>query len=213
MCFICWGASGAAGPPSSGMPRMPREAVADGIYHVFARGNDRRPIYSDDADRRIYLGLLAKVARAKRWRCLGYCLMENHVHLLIETPEPNLALGMQRLQSSYAQASNARHRRSGHVFQGRYGSVRIKDDAHLWAVTRYVALNPVDAGLVTRPEHYPWSSHAAVLGEGPSVFVDAERLLSFFASSGGEPRQRYLTFVEDGLEMGRPGFEPGSSGL
>src|SRR5690242_13743227 len=106
------------------MGRKPRENVANGVYHVFARGNSRAPIYLDDDDRRIYLWMLARVVLRQGWRCLAYCLMTNHVHLLLETPEPNLSHGMQQLHGGYALSFNARHGRIGHVFQGRYGAVR-----------------------------------------------------------------------------------------
>ena len=99
------------------MPRRPREELADAIHHVYARGNDRRAIYLDDGDRAAYLAMLGRVVVMKGWRCLAYCLMDNHVHLLIETPEPNLGSGMQRLHGLYAQSHNERHGRSGHLFQ------------------------------------------------------------------------------------------------
>src|SRR5213082_2729696 len=120
------------------MPRQLRQEVEGGIHHVYARGNDRRRIYLDDTDRRTYLFLLARVVLVKRWRCLAYCLMDNHLHLLVETPEANLGSGMQRLHSLYAQIHNERHGRCGHLFQDRFGSVRVLSDEQLWAVVAYV---------------------------------------------------------------------------
>jgi REP element-mobilizing transposase RayT len=178
------------------MPRPPRQEVADGVHHVFARGNRRQRIYDDDLDRRIYLSLLGRVVRDKRWRVLAYCLMENHVHLLIQTPEPNLGSGMQRLHSAYAQLSNERHGRSGHLFQGRYGSVPVQTDEQLWTVARYIALNPVEAGLCSAPTDWRWSSHEAILGGPRPAWLDVPRLLAFFGAAGGEPRERYRAFVE-----------------
>jgi REP-associated tyrosine transposase len=145
------------------MPRKPREEVEGGVYHVFARGNDRRLIYLDDPDRRTYLRMLRATVRQCRWRLLAYCLMDNHVHLLIETPETNLGRGMQWMHGLYAREFNARHGRSGHLFQGRYGAVRIKTDEQLWTAAVYVAMNPVVAGLCARPSEWPWSSHSAAL--------------------------------------------------
>lgn len=98
---------------------------------MFARGNRKQAIFRDDRDRRDYLGLLALEIRRTRWRCLSYCLMGNHVHLLVETPEANLAVGMQRLQGDYARTFNQRYKTVGHLFQGRYGSVRIRSDRQL----------------------------------------------------------------------------------
>jgi REP-associated tyrosine transposase len=181
------------------MPRPLREQVADGIYHVFARGNDRRRLYVDVPDRVTYLALLARVVRKKKWRCLAYCLMGNHLHLVLETPEPNLAAGMQVLQSSYARTFNARHGGSGHLFEGRYGAVRIRTDQQLWTAVRYVALNPVEASLAAAPDDYAWSSHGAVLSGAVPSWLDRRRLLAFFAGAGGEPVDRYRRFVDDGV--------------
>jgi len=143
------------------MGRKPRENVAGGIYHVFARGNNRASVFFDDRDRRAYLGILSDVTEEFGWVRLGYCLMSNHVHLLIETPEPNLSPGMQQLQSRYTKRFNWRHERSGHVFQGRYGCERVTSDEQLVAVTAYVAENPVKAGLCDDPESWAWTDCGA----------------------------------------------------
>jgi putative transposase len=177
------------------MPRKPREEVEGGVFHVFARGNDRQLVYRDDVDRRRYLAMLAVVVRRKCWRCLAYCLMENHVHLMLETPQANLAAGMRDLHGVYAQAFNARHRRVGHVFQGRYGAVRMRSDEQLWTAAAYVARNPVEAGLCAHADEWPWSSHRAVIGRAAPNWLDTGRLLSFFEAAGGDPRERYLELV------------------
>ena len=177
------------------MPRPPREELADAIHHVFARGNARQALYLDDADRERYLVLLGKVVVRQRWRCLSYCLMDNHMHLLIETPAPNLGRGMQWLHGLYAQAFNRRYGRSGHVFQGRFGGVRVRSDAQLLMVARYIARNPVDGGLCGEPAEWRWSSHAAALENDPPVWLDTPRLLDFFGASGGDSRRRYADFV------------------
>src|SRR3954454_20748947 len=101
------------------MPRKPRVELAGGVHHVYARGNAREDIYRDDVDRRMYLHTLGREVARWKWRCLAYCLMSNHVHLLLETPEPNLGRGMQRAHGTYARLFNRRHARVGHVFQGR----------------------------------------------------------------------------------------------
>ena len=178
------------------MPRKPREEEAGAIVHVFARGNNRQRIFRCDYDRELYLSLLGQVVARQGWLCLSYCLMHNHVHLLVETPEPNLATGMQRLHGLYAQTFNKRHRRCGHVFQGRFGGNRVKTDEQLLTAARYIALNPVEASMCDAPAEWPWSSHAAVVGRvaGPR-WLAIERLLGFFAMWGGEPRARYAQFV------------------
>ena len=121
--------------------------------------------------------MLAQAVRRQRWSCLAYCLMHNHIHLLVETPQPNLGAGMQRLHGLYAQTFNKRHKRCGHLFQGRYGGDRVRTDEQLLTAARYIALNPVEAGLCERPDEWPWSSHAGVLewggagvaGRGPAA--------------------------------------------
>ena len=194
------------------MPRRAREEVEGGIFHVYARGNDRRLIYRDDGDRASYLRMLRGTVSEWRWRLLVYCLMPNHVHLLIETPQANLASGMQRLHGLYAREFNDRHGRSGHVFQGRYGSVPVKSDEQLWAVAAYIGMNPVEAGLCDAPERWPWSSHAAIVrGSGPR-WLDVERLLEHFAGLGADPRARYAAMVQEAHEARpEPGFAGGNS--
>jgi putative transposase len=180
-----------------GMPRKPREELAGAIHHVFARGNAQQAIYRDDADRERYLVILGKTVARQRWRCLSYCLMDNHVHLLVETPLPNLGNGVQWLHGLYAQAFNQRYRRSGHVFQGRFGAVRVKSDAQLLMLARYIARNPVEGGLCGEPEEWPWSSHATVTRDTYSSppWLDTHRLLDYFGASGGESRRRYAHLV------------------
>ena len=167
-----------------------------GVHHVYARGNNRGAVYVDDVDREQYLAMLGATVLQYAWRCLGYCLMTNHMHLLIETPLPNLGPGMQRLHSLYAQKFNKRHARSGHLFQGRFGSLLVLREEQLWKTVAYIAQNPVAAGLCTRPADWPWSSHRAItLGEGPAA-VDVDRLLSFFGGSSAAGRDRYTRWVE-----------------
>jgi len=181
--------------PMDGVPRKPRQEIAGGIHHVFARGNWRQVIYNEDTDRELYLELLAQAVKRQRWRCLSYCLMGNHVHLMIETPQPNLGAGMGRMHGLYAQTFNRRYRREGHLFQGRFGSVAMKSDAQLMQTARYIALNPVEAGLCGRAEEWAWSSHAAALSGRAPAWLDVSRLLGFFCLDGGEPRARYAEFV------------------
>ena len=173
--------------------------MAGGMHHVYARGNNRQPIFRDDHDRDAYLKTLASVTIRKRWRLLAYCLMRNHLHLLIETREPNLGSGMQRLHSLYARTFNDRHQRTGHLFEGRYGARRITSDPQLWATVAYIARNPVEAGVCDDPERYRWGSHGLVArGEAPR-WLDADRLLEHFADSGGDPHDRYLETVGGGV--------------
>jgi putative transposase len=183
--------------PSHGVARKLRE-LAPGLFHIYARGNDKGLIYRDDYDRRTYLGLLRGTVGHCRWRFLAYCLMDNHVHLLLETREANLAEGMRRLHGSYAQKFNSRHVRSGHLFQGRYGSERIESDEQLWTTTVYIAMNPVKAGLCAHPGDWPWSSHAMVLSGTAPDWIDTPHLLDHFAAAGGDGRRRYAEMFQEG---------------
>jgi putative transposase len=193
------------------MPRKPRIEMKGAVHHVYARGNDRRVIYLDDVDRSEYLRMLERVVRWKRWRCLSFCLMDNHVHLLVETPEANLGSGMQWLHGRFAQLFNARHDRVGHVFQGRYGSKLMKDDGQLWTAAAYIARNPVAAGLCSAPADWLWSSHRVLVGQQDLEWLDGKRLLEFYDSLGGEPLQQYRAAVEGRGRMGAAGFEPATS--
>jgi REP element-mobilizing transposase RayT len=133
------------------------------VYHVIARGVDRRHIFVDDDDYGAYTGLLASVTRRQGWRLLSYCLMPNHVHVMVETPEPNLGSGMQWLQSNYAKIFNKRHVRSGHLFEDRFKSPKVSTDEAFITLVGYIAVNPVAAALCKRASDWPWGSHSAVV--------------------------------------------------
>ena len=151
------------------------------MYHVTARGNAQDEIFLDKQDYRAFCDALSTTVERHRWLCHSYCLLPNHYHLLLETPEPNLGRGMLALNGTYARRFNWRYQRYGHVFQGPYGAVLLRDDDHLLEVCRYIALNPVRAGLADVPSKWPWSSYAALAGlrEIPAfLHVDlAHRLL------------------------------------
>ena len=195
------------------MARKPREEVEGGIYHVYARGNNRERVFLDDQDRRTYLFLLCRVIEQQEWHCLSYCLMDNHVHLLIETPKPNLARGMQRLHSAYAQVFNERHGRVGHVFQGRYGAVRIETDDQLWTTVAYIAANPVRSGLCEGAEQWRWSSHRDIVRREKHGFVDVQRLLWHLGGYTPNPIREYESLVLAAAGGSDPLSEEGSRGL
>jgi REP element-mobilizing transposase RayT len=170
--------------------------VTAGIWHVFARGNDRRLLFLDDEDRRAYLGLLGAVTSFRRWRTMAYCLMNNHVHLLIETVEPNLGVGMQRLQGGFAQGFNKRHGTTGHVFERRFGGVPVITEEQFLTTAGYIAHNPVAAGLCASAEQWRWGSHAAMAGSGELPdWLAVDRLMSIYAERGGDPLAAYCQQV------------------
>ena len=133
------------------MARSIRIEYSGVLYHVTSRGDRREDIYEDDLDRELFLDIFGQVVDGWNWVCHAYCLMSNHYHLVIETPDGNLSKGMRQLNGVYTQASNRRHRRTGHLFQGRYKAILVDADAYLLELTRYVVLNPVRAGIVKDP--------------------------------------------------------------
>jgi REP-associated tyrosine transposase len=140
------------------MARPLRVQLSEATYHVTARGNRGNAIYYDEDDRRVFLGICDRVVRRHAWRRLAYCLLTNHFHLVVKTPEPDLSRGMHRLNFIYAQYLNDRHSVDGHVFGGRFGAVIVTSEHQLAATIRYVAFNPVRAGLCERPSEWRWSS-------------------------------------------------------
>lgn len=139
------------------------------VYHVTSRGNARQDIVVDDWDRALFLEKLAHVIDRFGWHCHAYCLMDNHYHLLLETPRPTLSRGMRQLNGTYTQAVNRRHQRMGHLLQGRFTAILVKKAAYLLELGRDVVLNPVLAQAVSHPRHWAWSSYRATAGEGPGL--------------------------------------------
>jgi len=177
------------------MARKPRAEAAGAFHHVFAHAVHGERLFVDDRDRHRYLRMLGRETVRREWRTLAYCLLTNHVHLLIETPEPNLGHGLQRIHGDYARAHNRRHGRRGALWQSRFGSVVVTDDRQLWTTTRYIARNAVEAGLCATPETWPWASHAATVGGSGPRWLDTARLLGLLAGYGGDPRERYAALV------------------
>jgi putative transposase len=178
------------------MPRAPRSFVPGGLYHVFNRGNRKQPIFLSDNDRALFLELVRKTALRRRWAVHGYCLMENHYHLVLETPEPDLSAGMQRINSEYAQRFNSGYGFIGHLFQGRFQAVHVESDGHLLELSRYLAVNPVRAGLCVTPALWPWSGYSEILSSSPQPLVSAKRVLSFFGPDHDQAVRAFRNFVE-----------------
>jgi REP element-mobilizing transposase RayT len=183
------------------MARPLRIEFADALYHVMSRGNDRRSIVRDDADRQRRCEWLARTVEVYRWRLHAFCLMTNHEHLFVETPEPNLSAGMQHLNGSYTSYYNLRHRRVGHLFQGRFKAHLIDNEGYYWSISRYIHLNPVRARLVQRPEEWPWSSYRGYHRASMQLpWATYNRVLREFGRDADEARRKYRQFVNEGLE-------------
>jgi putative transposase len=172
--------------------------VASGVYHVTGRGNRRQNIFVDDRDRLFFLGVLEAVVTRLAWQCHAYCLLENHYHLVIETPAPDLSVGMQRLNSEHAQWFNRRHSVGGHLFQGRFHAVLVESHGHLLHLVRYLALNPVRAGLCRDPADWRWGSFRYLTAERPTPpYLAVERVIGLFGQDVARARQRISEFVLD----------------
>jgi REP-associated tyrosine transposase len=197
-----------AGTTVFAMPRPHRLQIAGGTYHLTSRGNRRQRIFLDDHDRRTFLGILAAVVGRRGWRCSAYCLMPNHYHLLVETPEPDISSGMQDLNSRYAAGFNWRYGLTGHLFQGRFHSILVEQEEHFLELARYLMLNPVRAGLCARPDEWRWSSYGATLGtDAKPPFLTLEPLLGRFGSTSANARFRFAAFVDD-VDRARRGHVP-----
>ncbi len=187
------------------MSRPLRIEFPGAIYHVTSRGNARRKIFLDDEDRTRFLSTLAWVVGRCGWICHAYCLMDNHFHLMIETPEPNLSRGMRQLNGVYTQKFNRRHRKVGHLFQGRFKGILVERDSYLLELARYVVLNPLRARMCRVPEDYKWSSYRPTLGLDPiPPGLNTTWLLGQFAKTTKVARQRYAAFVRDGAGQPAP---------
>jgi len=184
------------------MARPLRIEYPGAVYHITSRGNEKKPIFKDERDRKIFLDTLFQVDMRYNWLCHAYCLMNNHYHLIIETPDGNLSAGMRQLNGVYTQAFNKRHNRVGHLFQGRYKAILIQKDSHLLEVCRYVVLNPVRAKAVKKPEQWKWSSYQATAGiEKPHPCLTTEWILNQFGSTRRIAEKAYRKFVEDGIKQ------------
>ena len=187
------------------MARPLRIEYAGAVYHVTARGNARASLYKDDGDRKAFLGILGKVMERHNWLCHAYCLMGNHYHLMIETPDGNLSVGMRQLNGIYTQSFNRRHRRVGHVLQGRFKAILVDKDSYLLELSRYIVLNPVRAKMVKHPNHYAWSSYRATAGlSGAPELLTRDWLLAQFGRQRRTAEKRYRQFVAEGIGQPSP---------
>ena len=187
------------------MTRPLRIEYPEAVYHVTSRGNARNKIFRDEQDREKFLEVLDSVVKRYNWLCHAYCLMGNHYHLLIETPDANLSLGMRQLNGVYTQSYNRRHKKTGHVFQGRYKAILIQKENHLLELCRYIVLNPVRAKMADRPEDWEWSSYAATCGlkKAPAC-LKVDWILGQFGNERKGAHKRYKVFVIEGIQKESP---------
>jgi putative transposase len=183
------------------MSRPLRLEFAGALYHVTSRGNERKAIYLNQADYQAFLELLTQVCERFNWVVHAYCLMTNHYHLLLETPDASLSDGMRQLNGVYTQTFNRAHKRVGHLFQGRFKAILVQKDSYLLEVSRYIVLNPVRAAMVEICEEWPWSSYCfTCCYHEPPPWLAVDQLLSLFGSERSQAIGKYQDFVLRGVE-------------
>lgn len=187
------------------MARPLRIEFPGALYHLCSRGNARQAIYLDEDDRQKWLLLLGEVCRRFNWVCYSYCQMTNHYHLMMETPDGNLSIGMRHLNGVYTQYFNKRHRRVGHLFQGRYASPLVQKETYLLELCRYIVLNPVRARMVNVAQDWPWSSYRQTVGLiRADDWLQVDWLLSCFGTGKRSAVEQYKVFVAEGNNQPSP---------
>jgi REP element-mobilizing transposase RayT len=189
------------------MGRPLRIEYPGAFYHVTSRGNERKDVFKSQRDRGKFLEYLESATVRYGASIHVYCLMSNHYHLLIETPGGNLSQIMRHINGAYTNYFNAKRKRSGHLFQGRYKALLVEADAYATEVSRYVHLNPVRVGIVVTPEEYQWSSYRAYIGQGkPPKWLQTAFISSYFGNNAGKAADGYQCFVNDllGKEYSSP---------
>lgn len=184
------------------MARKPRIEIEGGLYHIITRGVDRREIFHAREDWQRFLSLLTRQKELLPFYLYAYCLMTNHIHLLIERMSDDIGRIMHRVLTGYTQYYNRRYRRSGHVLQGRHKAILCQSDRYLMKLVSYIHLNPVRAKMVEFPEDYPYSSHRAYMDLEPAGIVDVDPVLRHFGPRRAVARQRFAKHVAGGMNLG-----------
>jgi putative transposase len=178
------------------MARASREFVAGGVYHIYARGSNRQAIFAFDTDRIDFLECLDRALTKVGLRCLAYCLMSNHYHLVLRMDDGTLSTAMKALNGRYSLRFNQRYGRDAHLFKNRFGAVLQESEQQLFATLRYTARNPIDKGLCSTPEEWRWSSYRATAGlERAPRFLDVGALLAYFGDTSERARASYRDLV------------------
>lgn len=184
------------------MGRKARAELPGGLYHIITRGNNRRRIFNCPSDYEKFLSLFARQKTRLPFFLYAYCLMPNHVHLLVERQADSVGRIMHRLLTGYSQYYNRRYRRIGHLLQARHKSILCQSDRYLAELVRYIHLNPVRAGIVNDPADYPYSGHRAYLGLEKTSLLDVDPVLRHFGVKKSTARERYAQFVKAGIKLG-----------
>lgn len=189
----------------SRMVRPLRIEYPNALYHVMSRGNAYQDIFLNDQDRQAFLKNLAHCIEQHNLLCHAYCLMGNHYHLLLETPDANLSKAMRDINGNYTQMFNKRHDRSGHVLQGRYKAYLIEKEIYLLEVVRYIVNNPVVARMVQDPKHWKWSSYRSTVGlSRRPKWLETDFTMSLFSNDTSDAQRKYEIFVRTGSNRESP---------
>jgi len=178
------------------MPRPSRREEPGALHHVVAKSPSRRLLFNDDGERQRYLQLLAGEIRIREWRLLTFCLLSNHLHLLIQTPQPDLGAGMKVVHETFARRTNHTRREGGSLFGARFYSTIVRNDRHALGCLRYIARNPVEAFICPHARDWPWSAHRALAGicEAPS-FLDLGAAYDHLGRNANDARANYVRLV------------------
>ena len=193
------------------MPRKKRDALP-GLFHIGTHSVWTSVLFKDEIDRMLFVTELAKTLSRLGWTCMCVTLLNTHYHLLVETSDTSLSIGMKHLNASHATRFNARHRLSGHVVDGRFWSERIETEGYLLSTFRYIARNACEAGLCDSPEEWPWCSYRALVEPTENfTFVDVSRVLDCFGpgNDGIEQLRRFVELPQVTDPWVRPGSDPG----
>lgn len=180
------------------MPRQQRKLSKTSIYHIMLRGNERKNVFGLDEEKQQFLEAVSKKQKELGFSIYAYCLMNNHVHIVINSQEKDISTIMKGIAIRYASFYNKQHNRIGHVFQDRFKSEAIEDERYLMAVIRYIHNNPVKAKAVIRPEDYVWSSYAQFIRKAGSVTcgidVDVQYILNIIAKDRQTAIAEFIRF-------------------
>ncbi|MRR55054.1 MAG: hypothetical protein EG822_11165 [Deltaproteobacteria bacterium] len=189
------------------MARPLRIVYPGAYYHVTSRGNERKDVFKSGKDREKFLEYLASATERYGAVIHAYCLMSNHYHLLLETPEGNLSQIMRHINGSYTTYFNIKRKRAGHLFQGRFKAILVEADEYAVELSRYIHLNPVRVGMAGKPGEYPWSSFQSYIGQSKVPdWLKTDFILSYFGKSKLDAGKKYSVFVEEliGTEYDSP---------
>ena len=178
------------------MARPLRITFPGAFYHITSRGNEQKVVFKSKRDREKFLEYLESATQRYDALIHAYCMMDNHVHLLLETPSANLPQIMRHINGAYTTYFNIKRKRSGHLFQGRYKAILVEVDEYAKELSRYIHLNPVRAGMVDKPEAYQWSSYPYYIGKKKAPeWLHRAFVLGYFGEKESIAQKRYQRFV------------------